>query len=49
MKNFREPDNCDSALLCTSTDMETISVWCVVLIRQFLLIRTVLKGKEKDI
>ena len=23
MKNFKEPDNCDPVLLCTSTDMKT--------------------------
>ena len=32
VKNFEEPDNCDPVLLCTSTDMETIWAWCMVLI-----------------
>ena len=47
LKNFEEPDNCDPVLLCTSTDMETIWAWCVVLIRQFFKTRTVWKEKEK--
>ena len=29
MKNFKEPENCDPVLLCTSTDMETIWVYSV--------------------
>ena len=44
MKNFKELYNCDPVLLCTSTDMETIWAWCVVLIRQFLKTRTMWKG-----
>ena len=34
-EEFRRTCNCDPVLLCTSTDMETIWAWCVVLIRQF--------------
>ena len=48
MKNFDEPGNCDPVLLCTSTDMETIWAWCVVLIRQYFWTRTVWKEKEKN-
>ena len=46
MKNFEEPDNCDPVLLCTSTDMETIWTWCVVLIRQYIQTGTMWKEKE---
>ena len=49
VKNFEEPDNCDPVLLCTSTDMETIWAWCVVLIHQYFLTQTVWKKKEKNI
>ena len=48
VKKFEEPDNCDPVLLCTSTDMETIWAWCVVLIHQYFWTRTVWKKKEKN-
>ena len=46
-KNFEELDNCDPVLLYTSTDMETIWAWCVVLIRQYFWTWTVWKEKER--
>ena len=47
MKNFEELDNCDPVLLCSSTDMETIWAWCVVLIHQYFWTQTVWKKKKK--
>ena len=36
-----------TVLLCTSTDMETIWAWCVVLIHQYFWTWTVWKEKDK--
>ena len=44
-EEFQKPDNCDSVLLCISTDMKTIWAWCVVLIGEFLQTQT----EETDI
>ena len=49
VKNFEELDNSDPVLLCTSTDMETIWAWCVVLIHQYFWTQKVWKKKEKTL